>query len=131
MSRLPRAPRECGSWIWEFDPKEPDGLAPGLAAVGRMAEVLAEFELLEPSRLAYSWMVPGRGGISVWTELALFVRLDDPELVELVGMSRPAAFPTARADFVRVLGSGWWSDAAGQKHREPGLVELSFMTAPG
>lgn len=130
MSTLLRAPRECGSWIWELEDRELPGLGPALATAGRMTEVLSKMDLLVPARLEYGWYVHGKGGIGITNTLALKGMLGDSALVDRIHESRPAGFPTAEIFDIRVLGSGTWLDGDGKEHKEANLVDVTVTPSP-
>ncbi|WP_234348090.1 hypothetical protein [Streptomyces specialis] len=123
MAILMRAPRECGSWLWELGETD-GGLTAALGAVARVVDVLRRHSLLDPHALEHGWYIPGRGGLGLSTRLGLTTALDDPGLVDQVFRARPSGFPTAEISGVRVLGSGVWFDVQGRPHREPGLVDV-------
>jgi hypothetical protein len=125
MSTLMRAPEACASWEWELDGFAPPGLDSALMTAARMAVVLREHGLLEPSRLEWKWLVPGRGSIGVGTSLALKGSLDEAELAQKIQLSQPAGFPDAEVGALNVSGTGTWLDAEGREYHEPGLVELT------
>ncbi|MEU1037350.1 hypothetical protein [Streptomyces sp. NPDC005907] len=125
-----RAPRNCGSWFWDFDGIAAPGLESALATAASMSEVLGRLELLTPASLEYRWYVMDVGAIGVTSTLELPTRLSDPTLAERLRGSRPVAFPEAEIDTVHVVGSGIWIDAAGKRREEPGLIELSVSPAP-
>lgn len=129
MSTLKRSPRPCGSWFWDLEDFAPAGLESALETAARMADVLRGRDLLVPQRLEYSWYVAGSGGINMTTSLALTVPLADERLPERVRGSRPVGFPEAEFDDLCVLGPGRWTDAQGESHSEPRLVELSVSSA--
>ncbi|WP_019709036.1 hypothetical protein [Streptomyces xinghaiensis] len=130
MSKLMRAPRECGSWNWDLEEVASPGLESALATAGRMAEVLTRYDMLLPHKIEIDWYVAGRGGIGVTTTLALTCPLEDPLLAERARASRPTGFPDAEIAEICVIGSGVWIDEDGRSHREPRLVELSVDPAP-
>ncbi|MBL1095180.1 hypothetical protein [Streptomyces coffeae] len=130
MSTLMRAPRECGSWLWDLEEFAPPGLESALTTAARMAEVLAAHDLLTPQRLEYRWYVLDSGGINITTNLALTVPLSDAALPERVRGSRPVGFPDADVDDLHVVGPGRWVDAQGTPHTEPRLLDLSVSPAP-
>ncbi|MEV4433432.1 hypothetical protein [Streptomyces sp. NPDC049585] len=130
MSRLIRAPRECGSWWWEFDDVAIPGLEATLATAARMVEVLENHGLLKAQKLEYGWYVEGVGGIGLTTTLPLTVPLGDPALAERIRQSRPVGFPEAQVADIRVLGVGTWIDAQGRERREQGLVDLEMTPDP-
>ncbi|MGI5139853.1 MULTISPECIES: hypothetical protein [unclassified Streptomyces] len=71
MSTLMRAPQPCASWEWELDGFAPPGLDSALMTAARMTVVLREHGLLEPGKLEWKWLLPGRGSIGAGTSLAL------------------------------------------------------------
>ncbi|MEU0688215.1 hypothetical protein [Streptomyces uncialis] len=126
MSLLMRAPEEVASWEWDLKRVLPSGLQPALETGVRMAAVLTEHGLLAPSALEWDWFVVGKGGIGVWTRLALpSGTLDTSDLAQRVLQCRPAGFDTAEPADILVAGYGEWFDADGQSHQERGLVELT------
>ncbi|MFC8534469.1 hypothetical protein ACFUJY_11020 [Streptomyces sp. NPDC057249] len=130
MTRLLRAPRECGSWYWDlYDFAEP-GLRSALAVAARMCDVLAGLELLTPTALRYRWYVLDVGATGVTTTLGLTGELSDPSVPERVVGSRPTAQPAADIADIDVLGAGKWIDADGRSWTEFELVNLSLSTAP-
>lgn len=129
MSLLKRAPRECGSWVWELDEVAPPGLVSALDVAARMATILTGHKLLEPAMLEYGWYIPGVGALGITTTVGLTSPLGTRELMERVIETRPVGFLDAEMDDFLVLGSGVWIDADGQSHREPRLVELSVSPA--
>lgn len=130
MSKLMRAPRECGSWFWDLYEVAAPGLDSALSTAARMTEVLVRLELLAPAKLEYRWHVLGVGTTGVTSSLDLTKPLGDPSLPERLLGSRPTAFPTAEIGDVNVIGTGTWLDAAGQPQREPQLIDLSVSPAP-
>jgi hypothetical protein len=130
MSTLLRAPRECGSWWWEFDDAAAPVLDASLSTLAHCVDVLAEHDLLHPHRLEYGWYVPGSGGFGVSTTLALTTALSDPALPERILSTRPVGFPTAEVADIRVVGAGTWLDAQGMPHRETGLVDIEVTPDP-
>ncbi|MDX3645060.1 hypothetical protein [Streptomyces sp. MB09-02B] len=130
MSKLMRAPRECGSWFWDLDEVAEPGLESALATASRMSEALVGLELLAPAKLEFGWYVLDIGTTGIRSSLELTTQLGDPSLPERLLGSRPAAFPSAKIDDVHVIGTGKWIDAAGQSHQEPQLVDLSVSPAP-
>ncbi|UUU37182.1 hypothetical protein JIX56_28525 [Streptomyces sp. CA-210063] len=128
-----RSPSESASWTWNLDDVEPPGLESALTVVARMSQVLREHGLLVPPfALEWDWFVYGSGGIGVTTRLSLRSPLADPELPAHVLAARPVGFPDASVGSILVVGSGTWIDAAGEKHREHRLVELTVAPdAPG
>ncbi|MGX2995044.1 hypothetical protein JNUCC64_12215 [Streptomyces sp. JNUCC 64] len=128
MSLLMRAPEEVASWEWDLEGVSAVGLLPALETAARMAVVLAECDLLEPSALEWDWFVPEKGSIGVWTRLALpSGALDAVGLAQSVSQCRPSGFATAEAVDILVAGYGNWFDEEGRAHRERGLVELLVM----
>lgn len=130
MSTLMRAPRESGSWYWDLYDFAAPGLESALSVAARMCDVLNAHQLLAPSELAYGWSVLDVGITGIASSLELAKPLDDPSLPERVRGSRSVAFPTARIGRIQVIGSGTWIDAAGQRRKEPRLVDLSLSTSP-
>ncbi|MFD5131559.1 hypothetical protein [Streptomyces olindensis] len=130
MSRLMRAPRECGSWFWDLDEIAEPGLESALAIAARMSDVLIRLELLKPAKLEYGWYVLDSGTTGISCSLELSVPLGDPSLPDRLLGSRPAAFPTAQIDDVHIIGPGAWIDATGKAHLEPRLIDLSVSPAP-
>ncbi|MBC9717858.1 hypothetical protein H9Y04_35535 [Streptomyces sp. TRM66268-LWL] len=128
MTTLLRAPKECGSWFWDLEETAPTGIASALTVASNMVRVLQRHDLLTPRRLEYDWYMSGSGHTGVRSTLLLFTPLDDHELPEKVLGSRPAAFPSAEIQEIRVIGSGEWIDADGVLRTEPQLVDLSVTT---
>ncbi|WP_239096233.1 hypothetical protein [Streptomyces sp. SID11385] len=125
MSRLMRAPEECGSWEWALGGAAPPGLASGLDVAARMAAVLRGRGLLEPEQVEWFWFVYDVGDIGIRTVLPVRGRLDSADLGRRVEASRPSGYPDARVGNLSVLGRGVWIDAEGEERREEGLVVLS------
>ncbi|MFF8812933.1 hypothetical protein [Streptomyces pactum] len=130
MSRLMRAPRECGSWFWDLEDFAEPGLESALATAARMCEVLERLDLLVPAKVEYGWYVMGRGATGVTTSLEVVKPLDHPSLPGRLLGSRPVAFPDAKIDWVNVIGAGTWIDEKGREYRELRLVDLSVDPAP-
>ncbi|MCX5377635.1 hypothetical protein OOK34_14295 [Streptomyces sp. NBC_00091] len=121
-----RAPRECGSWYWDFEEAGGAGVGAALRTAAAMAGVLGRHGLLEPEALEWAWVFGEGGG-----RLELAGRaLDDGALPGRVMELRPVGAARAEPGALYVLGSGTWFDAAGRGHREPGLVELSVDPDP-
>lgn len=126
MPTLMRAPRECGSWFWDLEDVTAPGLEPALETAARMAALLQANELLEPVSLEWSWFEVGKGGLGIHSRLDIVGRsLDGVEIAEQARACQPVGYPSAEMSEISVVGSGIWLDAEGNRHREPGLVELS------
>ncbi|MFJ5594767.1 hypothetical protein ACIQCG_34135 [Streptomyces noursei] len=126
MPTLMRAPRECGSWFWDLEDVTAPGLESALETAARMSALLQANELLEPVSLEWSWFQVGKGGLGIHSRLDIVGRsLDDAEIAEQARACQPVGYPSAEMSEISVVGSGIWLDADGNRHREPGLVELS------
>jgi hypothetical protein len=125
MSTLMRAPEPCASREWELDGFAPPGLDSALKTAARMTAVLREHGLLEPGKLEWKWLLPGRGSIGAGTSLALKGSLDEAELGQRIQLFRPVGFPDAEVGALMVSGMGTWLDAEGREHHEADLVELT------
>lgn len=126
MPTLMRAPRECGSWFWDLEDVTAPGLEPALETAARMSALLQANELLEPVSLEWSWFEVGKGGLGIHSRLDIVGRsLDGAEIAEQARACQPVGYPSAEMSEISVVGSGIWLDAEGNRHREPGLVELS------
>lgn len=130
MSKLMRAPRECGSWSWDLYEVAAPGLESALTTAARMTEVLVRLDLLNPVKLEYRWHVLGAGTTGITSSLDVTGSLADPALPERLLGSRPTAFPSAEIGDINVIGTGKWLDAKGQPQEEVGLIDLSVSPAP-
>ncbi|MFF3393015.1 hypothetical protein ACFYW1_19065 [Streptomyces sp. NPDC002669] len=130
MTTLKRAPRECGSWIWDLSDSATPGLESALSFAARMCNVLTRLELLSPTQLKYSWYTLNVGPTGIASILELTKPLEDSSLPERVRGSRPSAYPSADIADIDVIGAGKWIDAEGRSRTEPELVNLSLTTTP-
>ncbi|MEV3873271.1 hypothetical protein [Streptomyces sp. NPDC049906] len=125
MSFLMRAPEDVASWDWDLEGVVPAGLRPSLETAAQMANVLADYDLLEARYLEWDWFVPEKGSVGVWTRLSLqSEKMDASDLVQRIAQCRPSGFVTAKVSDILITGYGTWFDGEGRPHRERGLVEL-------
>ncbi|WP_406450181.1 hypothetical protein OG782_12190 [Streptomyces sp. NBC_00876] len=130
MSKLIRAPRECGSWFWDLYDIAPAGLESALSTAAQMTEVLDRLDLLTPVKLEYRWHVLGIGTTGITTSLEVTEPLSSPSLPGRVLGSRPTAFPASEIGHIHIRGTGTWIDAAGKSQEEMNLINLTVSPAP-